>query len=591
MLLMLNLATPGAGFAAQHPTQAVDTVLLSSLHLNPVWQALLHANQNQNRINDPAFLLSLPDFSLQQELSLNLEQLFMSEDRQDRWCRFPARTFWLAQQLGWPLPDLQHCKGLQEFMVRAPMDDLYLVYASENLTQPSSMMGHILLKLEGEKPDGRKAEHAISFFTELQGINVPKIIYDSLIAGKTGYYALSPYSEKRDYYLQLEQRNVWEYRIKLTDAQKQLVQYHLWELKETQLTYLFTTYNCATLTHFILSLIAPEMLADDANWLSPLDVVKAAERNQLIDSIQVYPSDKWAIRMLQDADSSLDAAQLKRVVDAEQWDEVAGAGLREQQFVRTELARAYLGFQGKQGLANEILPQSSGEFILDLTEYKIPTKAPADSQLYSGVVRIDDDDYIRVGYLPAAHYLHDDNEQYFSENELRLAELSLLIAPESGAVRLDEFQFYSMTSLVPYDRFTGGLSGRFAFGVEPHFDDALTRKQSGYIKGDLGLAFQPHNDVLLYGLAGAGAGVRSDTSYLYGEVELGVVINEIYDMKTTVSVGRVFNQLASKKPRNEIMLTHAKRITDAWTLVFDYELKRNSLVDFPQCQLTLHYLY
>lgn len=603
-LLNVILWTSGAAFADDITAPSfLDLAEQRQLHMNPVWQALLHSDKESNLINDPDFLLSLPSYSLQNELALSIQKLFYDVNAPAQLCRFPARAYWIAQQLDKEEPNLQHCDELQNFINRAPLDNLYLVYASENLTQPSSMMGHILLKFDGITVEGKIAEHSISFFTELRGINVPKIIFDSLISGKTGYYALSPYVGKRDYYLKGEQRNIWEYQIRLTGAQKKLLQYHLWELKDTRLTYLFTSYNCATLTNFILSLIEPEMLNQVKGWVSPLDVVKASERTDMIEATVVYPSEKWKIRMLQEIDLSVDASQVKNIVDRRSWPELVDGGSSEQLFIKKELARSYINFQAAGGeisfqdqadqlsAVDQLVSDKDESFIVDLAEYKTPSKAPADSQLYAGLSRIEYDNYVKVGFLPAAHYLHDDNSQYFSENELRLADLSLLVSVDSGAVKLDEFQFYSMTSLVPYDRFTGGLSGRFAFGVEPHFDDELERKQSGYIKGGLGFSAQPHSDLLVYGLAGAGAGVRRDTSYLYGEYEFGMVINEVFDMKTTLSVGRVFNQLASRKARTDYKLTQAKRFNDAWVLVFDFWKKRNSLTDQVEYQLTLNHLY
>ncbi|MDX1453513.1 MAG: DUF4105 domain-containing protein, partial [Oleiphilaceae bacterium] len=159
---------------------------------------------------------------------------------------------WLSYRLSVPLPQA-NCPELEEFRHRAPVDSVILAYSSENLMQASSMMGHVFLKLEGRDSGGVMRAHSVSYFTEIQGINVPKIIFDSLVVGKQGFFALTPYSEKLHYYLAGEQRNVWEYQLKATPQQLALLHDHLWELKQTRFTYFFDDYNCATLLSYLLA--------------------------------------------------------------------------------------------------------------------------------------------------------------------------------------------------------------------------------------------------------------------------------------------------------------------------------------------------
>jgi hypothetical protein len=57
---------------------------------------------------------------------------------------------------------------LAEFKARAPADTIALVFASENLAKPASMMRHILLKLQGRDPQGRSGEQRSIWEYELQ---------------------------------------------------------------------------------------------------------------------------------------------------------------------------------------------------------------------------------------------------------------------------------------------------------------------------------------------------------------------------------------------------------------------------------------
>ncbi|WP_459782668.1 lipoprotein N-acyltransferase Lnb domain-containing protein, partial [Photobacterium sp. R1] len=76
-----------------------------------------------------------------------------------------------------------------------------LAYASENLMSPSSFMGHTFIKLSENETD---PGHAVSFFTEVDGFNLPKIMFDSLVVGKEGYFIVSPYQESLNFYKDIE---------------------------------------------------------------------------------------------------------------------------------------------------------------------------------------------------------------------------------------------------------------------------------------------------------------------------------------------------------------------------------------------------
>jgi hypothetical protein len=66
----------------------------------------------------------------------------------------------------------------------------------------------------------------------------------------------------------------------------------------------------------------------------------------------------------------------------------------------------------------------SNKVALDLTQYKDPLKTPQDSALGVALSVIDDETFLVMNMLPAAHHLYVDNRQFFSESELKITELS-----------------------------------------------------------------------------------------------------------------------------------------------------------------------
>lgn len=603
LLLLLSMLLAASAEASIGTAELLQAASARKLDRNPTWQSLLHATGDQSAIQDTAFILSAPDFSARDELAASIALLFDPASPSDARCRFPARFLWLSAQLELPEPDFENCAQLQEFIRRAPVEKVSLVYASENLTQPSSMMGHIFLKISGTSAEGYPLNHAISFFTEIDSINVPKVIAESLLVGKPGYYTLSPYYEKLNYYLKGEQRNVWEYDIQLTGFERTLIQYHMWELRSVKLTYFFHSYNCATLTNNILSLAEPSLRETTSGWATPIDVVKSAHSAGRVASVSVYPSEKWKVKMLYEQLTTESKAELVDTIQQDLPAELSPLLQEKDPELSIELALSYADWMRDSGqwpeerfmaVASEIeriRTSLNKDYVLDISSYKKPTRLPHDSQVYGGIVNIEGDNHMRLGAMPASHYLADDNSQYLTENELRLADLSILVSAETGTVQLDELQLYSAISLAPHDPLSGGLSGRFSFGFEPHFNDQLESHTSANIGGDLGQSFRLHRDVLLYWLAGGGAGAGDDTSYLYGQYELGTVVNEIFNMKTIVSGAQIFNQLASDKTQSEIKLTQAKPLGEHYTLVFDYARRWNREHRYSRYDLQLKYLY
>tara|TARA_R110002072_G_scaffold140765_1_gene285153 strand:+ start:22554 stop:24410 length:1857 start_codon:yes stop_codon:yes gene_type:complete len=541
---------------AKESSPLVQEALSKNLDKSLVWQSLLHAKEGQENIFDTGFLLSGARFSLENELNATINFLFNNESSKTAICRFPARYLWLSKQLNLQVKSFTNCLRYEKFKSLAPLDDLHLIYASENLVSPSSMMGHIFLKTQGKNIHQHEVSHSLSFFTEVEGFNVPKLIFESVFLGKKGYFSLNPYHEKERIYLSEEQRNVWSYLLTFSDWQKELLQAHLWELKDTQLSYFFHDYNCATFTLYVLAVADSRFLDFISSIDSPLDVAKAAKKLNLIEQTSLTPSNKWKTRMLNDALSSKDVSITKAAVKNRDLSPlVTSLDTSEQIYLKNELASTYAYYLFEEevfakGTLNGVLSQADDiskslnqDFTIGLSEYKDPLKSQDDTQLYSGFVSIEGQEYLQIGFLAAAKKREDDSRQYFGETDLRLFDLSLLLSLEKEPrLELDEFSLYAVSALMPWDELTGGISGRFNLGAKTHFNKDLERGSALDISGGLGLSYQLVKDVLTYSLFNAGHGLRAGKSYLYTEPEIGFVVNEVFDMKSILSFNHIWNQ-------------------------------------------------
>ena len=542
-----------ATLALAAPAPLPDNATLATLAANPVWQALLHSEHGRANIADPDFSLSLPQFSPQAELKATLDRL---QSDPAAVCRFPARYWWLQRQLALPALPLDDCPDVATFRQKAPLQTLSLVFVSENLTQPSSIMGHAFLKLSGTDNQGRQQDHAISFYTDADTVNLPKLLFESLATGKQGYFALGPYQEQQSRYTDDEERNVWEYDLALDDWQRELVRLHLLELKQTRLRYYFQDYNCATLVRFIMAL-SGKMPPRSPGWVSPKDLVRSAREAGLIATQRTITPSRWMARTL---GQQLPPAQLAANIAALASGEITAqhypAG-DTQAFVALMHADALNQYQYLQGKLDATRWRSNTRALTQLREQHFaglnldgdprldPSTAPQDSQLAAQWQRRDGQPALTLSLLPASHQLADDNRSYQRENGLQLLQPTLLLPLDGSQPRLDSFRLYGVQSLLPYDTTTGGLAGKLDIAYAPQYGRQLQLARATTLGGMLGLATRPHADIDAYALVGGALAWRAGNASLQADAEAGLILRGMYNSKLLLAHSWHYNQLDS----------------------------------------------
>ncbi|MFG6467050.1 DUF4105 domain-containing protein [Roseateles sp. BYS87W] len=580
---------------AAAPVAMADVADVNEVATHPAWAALLHVRDGEPMVRDPAFLLTLSQFSLQAELQATLA-LLQGPDPQAV-CRFPARYIWLHSQGVLPERSLAHCADLTEFNARAPMDEVALVFASETLSQPSSMMGHVFLKLSGRDATGQPREHAISFFTEPVTWNLPRLFWRSLVAGMPGYFTLSPYAEQVQGYIGREGRSLWEHPLRVDASQRRLLQAHLMELRPVQFTYYFQRYNCATLVKQVLAVVQPAVLDTPDLWTTPKDVVRAAQSAGVLEPARSLSAPRWTLHLL---DGALDAADVAAVQEAVATQSLpAAAPQAARSFLRQQAALALNQHVVQSGRRSPDVAatyqrrlQDAAQADLALTSSPAfsPAAAPPDSQLSVGVMRRDGDDALLLEFLPASHRLEDRNDMYFSESSLRLFDIALTQSMHGRGARVERATVYAVESLLPRDRFTGGWSGRFKIGHEAQVGADLSSRGSLRVEGGLGLTERVGRDLDLFAMASAGVGVRHG-AYVFVQPSVGLVLRQVFDMKAVITLSAVNNGLGEGRTVREFQWTQAKYLGRDWTLVGSFTQRQRGELTRREGQLRLKRLF
>jgi len=565
---------------------SVDNLLKEAYQLqlehSYIWKNLLHINDGEPSINNQDFLLSYPNFNLKKEFTMTLKSFFSRKNLDDAHaiCKYPARYLWIKDALELSDKDFPKvtCSSLSKYLSLTSFEKMSLIFVSENVNSPSSMMGHIFFKISGKNSHNHITNDAVSFFTVIETINIASLMVKSLVTGMQGYFILKPYHLKMERYLKKENRNMWECELNLDEFSKKLIYLHFWELKDIDIKYLFTGFNCATIVSNMLAIRNKNYAQEQRLWITPKDVIKDAQKYGLIKLVIFYPSEDWYLNMLYEelgsnGEEIINQLNTKNIKDIKFSKDLKEALLEKElliHYAKKEHKNNHLSkktFEKIQTLYDKQINYPK----LDFSEYKNPIKTPDDTQLTMGYYK-KKKDYIQLQFLPASNYLHDDNREYFSENELKIGQLDLLI--NQNKVKVNQFDLYSMKSIVPWNPWTKNISKELKINYEQHYNNH--KNYGAYnISGGLGYSKKIGEDIYLYSLFNIGLGYGDSRLYPYLFLDNGLLLYEIWNMKTTLNHQYIYNQDNSYKTYNKFELHQSIFLNEN----FNLNLKINYLDD------------
>lgn len=564
----------------------------NKLYESSIWKSLLHYRNNKPSINEKEFLLSYNNFSLKNELIATIKKI---QSDKNYICKFPARYEWLKKDLvnlNINLPSYDSCEEFNIYLKKTNADSLDLVFASENVKNPSSMMGHVFFKINGNYQN-KERMNSVSFFTVINHFNIPLLIYESTLSGMKGYFILSPYKNQISTYINKEERNIWEYKLKLTPEQQKLIYYHFWELKDIDMTYYFTGFNCATMIDDILSLTKDNYINENSLWITPKDVIKNAEKNDLIEKTNMIPSIEWKLNMLAENIDSTKINKILNILEKKNFKELKNFEENlEKEFI---LTYAQYLFLNENSINNEEylyiinIVEHKENFLIDIKKYKNPLKTFDDSQISMSYLKNENENSLGLSFLGASNTIFDDNREYFSESSLKIGEINLLLDKDN--IHINSINIYDMKSLIPWNNITKEFSKEFRFSYEKHYDNNLDEINVLNISGGVGLSQKIHNDVLVYNLAKIGTGINFEKAYPYTSVETGIIIYEILNMKTVLSHEFIYNQDNSNSMYQNLQLNQALFINKKIRTDINFDTKFNEDISNNSLMLKVNYFF
>src|SRR5579884_3918339 len=269
-VFLILISAQAAWAAAPSDPPYLSTLLARAAALNLAgdryWHLLLHYRGTvwggvTSEADDPGFFLA-PDGKTnpQAELAATLRQFFSTDlvgrSKQLAQCAFIARYTWLKEQLAFDdtqLPPLR-CERFENWYRELSPMGITVIFPSAFMNNPASMFGHTLLRIDqkGQTEQTRILAYTINYAADVPPNEGVSYAVKGIFGGYKGYFSTVPYYLKVQEYRDIENRDIWEYRLNLTQPQIRRLLMHAWELGNAYFDYFFFKENCS---YHLLSLL------------------------------------------------------------------------------------------------------------------------------------------------------------------------------------------------------------------------------------------------------------------------------------------------------------------------------------------------
>jgi len=493
-LLLFSLAIPAAPSAAAtegYLDQLLEQATAKGLAGERNWEILLHykktlAGGHESRISDPHFFLSETGRTdPKAELDATLAGFFRPEapDGEHPICRFPARLQWLVEELAVDPARLPaaRCSEQQELIKAVDARSAVLVFPVGHINSPASMFGHTLIRIDGSSRSNL-ISYAVNYAADATDTNGFLYAFKGLFGKYKGYYSLLPYYLKVKEYSDLEHRDMWEYRLKLSRDEVERMLLHTLELERISSDYFFLDENCSFNLLFLIEAARPTLHLTDRTGLLvlPTQTIEIAREAGILEEAMYRPSQGARIvkiaSLLDDEQqrAALELAQAKR--EPASLRDPASREPRKREILDLAAEMAQLRFARKEldldaysRVYLKILAERSLLGKGDEDPYVIEPPAPPDAghkttkiAMGGGVRR--DEWHAELHLQPEFHGLLDPDQGYLKGAQIKFLDTALCFAPASDRLWLKTLHLLDIVSTAPRDRFFKPYSWKVATG-------------------------------------------------------------------------------------------------------------------------------
>ena len=489
------------------------------------WHVLLHYRPNllgrgfTSMQDDPGFFMS-PEGKTdpQAELTATLAQFFSDElvgrSKQPAQCAFVARYHWLKEKLQFDegrLPP-QPCERFTRWFNEFNAQSISVIFPTGFMNNPASMFGHTFLRIDarGQTPQTRILDYTINYAAEVPPNAGPEYAFKGIFGGYPGHFSTIPYYLKVQEYRDIENRDIWEYRLDLTQEQVRRLLMHTWELGNAFFDYFFFDENCS---FHILSLIEAaepsiHLIDHFPFYAIPVDTVRLLARSGLVGEVVSRPSRSTLVRRKREAMTGEERGWLNALVadpaalDSERFRSLT----QERQAFVLETASDYLLMRGSGGAEEGLSFREKNKSILAARSrlrvsptdiaiepyVKRPDLGHGTSRIGIGAGWRNDRAFEEINIRAAYHDLLDPEDGYTPDAQIEVMSLAVRHYHNQSQARVERLSVMNMVSLAPMDSLFQAPSWKLNLGMNTIAHGGCQLCTNGYLNGGLGGAIESH---------------------------------------------------------------------------------------------------
>ncbi|MFY4809090.1 DUF4105 domain-containing protein [Aliarcobacter butzleri] len=525
-------------FSTSNSLELKNYIEEHKLYENSYWAKLLHYRNGISEIDSTNFFISNNGKEdLKEELFETINSLETGTN--NVLCRFPLRVEWLKQNI----PTLEEkivpysCEELDKFLELTDAKYVTMVFPTAHINSPASMYGHTFLKVGGDK-ETPLISNAINYAAKTDEKNGLIFAYNGLFGGYEGRYSIMPYYEKIKEYNNLEQRDVWEYDLNLSQEEINKLVLHTWELKDSYADYYFFKENCSYNVLWLLEIARPSL--DLVSYFDfkaiPLDTIKILTKYDglIVDSRYRYSNLKKMKHILNEEIENKEF--LKAYINDEislpnSLSEKDKISYLDFKIAYTQYQRSEDGTEKKEYIKNYLKLLKERSAHKQTRTYNI--KSPLDPLISHDSARIglfyDSNDSFETSIKPAYNDMYDIVDGYLQGAYIDFFELNFKKQKDKD-VKLDRFTLIKIKSYSPQDMIFKPISWGIDAGYE-HFKD---KDDYFKIKPEVGVSFGNDKD-FIYSMLGSNIYYKGNDQLYSAGVNIGFITNRIENFNIGVN--------------------------------------------------------
>lgn len=507
-----------AGLSAEHPIQQTLRELAAQQYYTNArqlkladtagWRRLIHYDsflgslRSEARDKTPGefFASAKGERDPEAELEATLLALFTDNySAEPGRCRYPAREIFLVRELKIDTKKLPvvDCKKYREWKEHISADSASIVFASFFMGNPSSMFGHTFLRLHSTK---RNALLDSSFNYAANAEEGNAIIYAwlGMTGGFPGTYAMHPYYVKINEYNDMESRDLWEFRLRLTKEELEFLQAHLWELSSVYFPYYYLDENCSYQLLTALEAVRPTVTLTNrfSLFVTPTDTLHTLNENGFFTGEASYRAAVFT-RYLAFFENS--TPQARAVFDELREKRNLPTASSKDETAAVDTLLEYYKYTNDYDMAQwktadlshyrELLAWRSGvtedpgleQYVVAEAD-KNPLNGFKSTEVRTGYYSAPAGGAIVAGIRPALREFQDVSLGLSPWSQMQIMGFSVSYAPLQNLFRLEEFNVVDIVALSPWRAHVQKLSYRLRTGFYRH--DQYLAQTSGTLSWD-----------------------------------------------------------------------------------------------------------